>query len=580
MKKHKKILYSLLIVFLIFLTVFIVYWFITPNPTWLVQKAKQQSFAWVIYDRNGKTIFHDDHPVYMPLTEIPKTIRDLVVFFEDGNFYQTPGFDLPSIITRIAKWEGGGSGLEMQLVRYWTGRRDSTLDRKLTEMMLGLKMNVVLSKAQILETYLNIASFAGPCGIYNAAEYYFGKTPAQLALNEIVYLVAVLPGRKDANGRFYRYVRRLQSAHIIDEQLFIPTLRLHISNVPYSGVYVDHCLDEIYGTPNIKFDLRDGLAIYTTLDKELNDRIGQLISQEEYYAARNGSILHVSFLLTNQDGEVLSYIVRGSNRIGSYDDLFSKSSLPASRFKVVVYGLWINKLIGEGKKNGFENIQLPLIFKYPNSRKVVRDRYKGKMALAAIAVAHSFNAPPLYIANEVVGLKPVIDFCRLYEVHLKQYPSLALGAQNIRESDLLRFFMTFIGDGQIHDLRFIKSAENEETGEMYVADNLPLHIQVIDPAVPQIMRGLLSNALEGTSKGLLKSDIIKTDLKNGSLKIYNKTGTGNWNQFGCTGAFSWKNNRIFFYTLKVEALTKKYNASADVAVPILKDIIEVAIKTL
>lgn len=579
MKKYKKILYSLLLLLLIFLLPLIVYWFITPNPMWLVQKAKQQSFAWVIYDRNGKTIFHDDHPVYMPLTEIPRTVQDLVVFFEDGNFYQTPGFDLPSIITRIAKWEGGGSGLEMQLVRYWTGRHDSTLDRKLTEMMLGLKMNVVLSKAQILETYLNTASFAGPCGIYNAAEYYFGKTPAQLTLNEIIYLVAVLPGRKDATRRFYWYVRRLQSAYIIDEQLFIPTLRLHIPNVPYSGVYVDHCLDEIYGTPNIKFDLRDGLAIYTTLDKELNDRIGQLISQEEYYAARNGSTLHVSFLLTNQNGDVLSYIVRGSNRIGSYDDLFSKSSLPASRFKVIVYGMWVNKLIANGQRGDFENMQLPLAYTYPHSRKVVRDYYKNKTVPASIAIGHSFNAAPLYIANEVVGLNSIVDFCHSFGVHLQPYPSIALGSQGIKESNLLRFFIAFLGDGQIHDLRFVKSAENEETGQKYIDDNLPLHIQAIDPAVPQIMRELLSNALEGTSKGLLKSDIIRSDLENGSLKIYNKTGTGNWNQFGCTGAFSWR-GKLYFYTLKVESLTKRYNASAEVAVPILKDIMEVTIKTL
>jgi len=67
---------------------------------------------------------------------------------------------------------------------------------KFTEMALALRIEVSLSKARILEEYLNRVDF-GPNlrGIGAATESYFGKPVAALSLGQSALLVGLLKGR-------------------------------------------------------------------------------------------------------------------------------------------------------------------------------------------------------------------------------------------------------------------------------------------------------------------------------------------------------------------------------------------------
>src|SRR5262252_9287418 len=70
---------------------------------------------------------------------------------------------------------------------------EKTNARKLREARLALNLETVLTKAQILERYLNIAAFGhGAYGIYAASQVYFGKEPKDLTLGEAA-LLASLP---------------------------------------------------------------------------------------------------------------------------------------------------------------------------------------------------------------------------------------------------------------------------------------------------------------------------------------------------------------------------------------------------
>src|SRR5581483_2559589 len=75
----------------------------------------------------------------------------------------------------------GGSTITQQLVRQVALTRDRTLERKVREALLALRVERRFRKRQILEAYLNrIYLGDGHYGVEAAARGYFGKTAAEL----------------------------------------------------------------------------------------------------------------------------------------------------------------------------------------------------------------------------------------------------------------------------------------------------------------------------------------------------------------------------------------------------------------
>ena len=87
----------------------------------------------------------------------------------------------------------------MQLAKNLYLTKEKTLSRKIKEAYLTYRIEQMLSKNRILELYLNIAEWGpGIYGIGQASKYYFGKSPAELDLNEASLLAVILP-----NPRYY-----------------------------------------------------------------------------------------------------------------------------------------------------------------------------------------------------------------------------------------------------------------------------------------------------------------------------------------------------------------------------------------
>ncbi len=82
----------------------------------------------------------------------------------------------------------------MQLVRTVTAKRQRRLDRKLKEIILARKLEKAYTKKQIFEQYANEVYFGGGrYGIEAAAQYYFGKSAPQLAVEECALLAGPGP---------------------------------------------------------------------------------------------------------------------------------------------------------------------------------------------------------------------------------------------------------------------------------------------------------------------------------------------------------------------------------------------------
>jgi penicillin-binding protein 1B len=97
--------------------------------------------------------------VLVRLSEVPKHFVQTLIAVEDRKFFTHHGFDLRGIAR--AAWSlmsgnvQGGSTLTQQLVKNFFLTSERTFERKLTELVMAVLLELHYSKEEILETYLN-----------------------------------------------------------------------------------------------------------------------------------------------------------------------------------------------------------------------------------------------------------------------------------------------------------------------------------------------------------------------------------------------------------------------------------------
>jgi hypothetical protein len=145
---------------------------------------------------------------YLPLPEMTTVARAFVTL-EDSRFWLHDGFDREQM--RKALWHNlvaggirrGASTITQQTARNLFLGIDRSLSRKLQEALLTSRLEHQVSKARILEIYLNIIELGpGIHGVEDAAWYYFGKSAADLDVLEAVHLASLAPAPHAYGERF------------------------------------------------------------------------------------------------------------------------------------------------------------------------------------------------------------------------------------------------------------------------------------------------------------------------------------------------------------------------------------------
>ena len=157
--------------------------------------------ASVIYDRQGKELgrmyVQNRRPV--TLDEIPFYLVQAMTATEDSRYFKHNGIDYFGIFRaafRNLRKSGSArarraSTITMQLGRDAYGLKGG-LERKITEAFLARRIEKRISKAKILELYLNRIYFGeGYHGISSAAEGYFGKPVKDLTMGESAILAGM-----------------------------------------------------------------------------------------------------------------------------------------------------------------------------------------------------------------------------------------------------------------------------------------------------------------------------------------------------------------------------------------------------
>ncbi|SVC34597.1 uncharacterized protein METZ01_LOCUS287451, partial [marine metagenome] len=187
-------------------------------------KNFEPSTVTLMYSDEDKLIaeLYLEKRILLPLDKIPVQLKQAAIAVEDAKFYRHMGIDLKAIFRafltnmKAGHIVEGGSTITQQLSKTLFLSRERSIIRKIKEAILSVRLELVFTKAEILEMYLNQIYYGhGSYGIEAAARTYFGKSVHKLSLDEVA-LIAGLP-KSPNNYSPYRNPKRARSRrnHVI-----------------------------------------------------------------------------------------------------------------------------------------------------------------------------------------------------------------------------------------------------------------------------------------------------------------------------------------------------------------------------
>jgi penicillin-binding protein 1A len=248
-----------------------------------------------VYAEDGRLIGEFGiNRVFVPISRIPKRVIHAFVAAEDQRFYEHGGIDpvamFRAVVSNIRAGQHGrivgGSTITQQVAKIFLLNSDRTIDRKVKEIVLALRIEEALPKDKILELYLNQIYLGNRSyGVAAAAQTYFGKSLDELTIAEAAMLAA-LPKAPSATNplrnpllalerRDYVLDRMREDGYITPRQadaakqeplmLHLPKPRVH-PNAEYFVEEVRRDLVARYGKAMLE---RGGFTVRTSLDPTL-----------------------------------------------------------------------------------------------------------------------------------------------------------------------------------------------------------------------------------------------------------------------------------------------------------------------
>lgn len=283
-----------------------------------------------VVDSSGKEVeleadrlSSSENRLWVPYSEIPKTLIEAYVAIEDQRFWEHNGVDTKRTLSAIYNFfipsgsQYGGSTLTQQLIKNVTGEDDTTIQRKVQEIFRALNVEKKYDKTEIIEMYLNTIYLSENCyGVRAAAEEYFGKELSALTLNECAALASIgkSPVKYDPliNPQYNLERRNLVLREMLrqgkitqaefDEAYDAPLVLANDEDYEYTetvhSYYIDAVIDDVisdlmqqYGYDEKTASLKlysGGLQVITCMDPTIQSILETVYCDESYWASTTG----------------------------------------------------------------------------------------------------------------------------------------------------------------------------------------------------------------------------------------------------------------------------------------------------
>jgi penicillin-binding protein 1A len=398
------------------------------------------------------------------------------VAIEDRRFYSHGGVDPVGIAralvadVRAGKVVQGGSTITQELVRNLYLSRERTLQRKLIEACLSIKLSREWSKDRILDAYMNQVFYGNHAyGIEAAAETYFSRTAKKLTLEQAA-LLAGLPQPPSSYDPFRNPAAALVRRNAVLKAMLVnrditssqyeharrtplglePGRRFIRIREPYFFSYVQELLQEEYGSNTVR---EGGLKVYTTINPGL----------------QRAAVAAISHVLTERDdpasalvsidprtGAIKAMAARSpGNKKNQYNFATSARRQPGSTFKVMTLTAAVARGMDPFRTS---YLSAPLVYnpdpigtcenKIAWCVQTYSHTYHGVESVSS-ATVQSDNTVYGRLALDV-GPENIVAMARKLGItspELKPYPSITLGTMGVTPLELASAYATLAAGG-------------------------------------------------------------------------------------------------------------------------------------
>ncbi|MCX6444173.1 MAG: transglycosylase domain-containing protein [Actinobacteria bacterium] len=508
-------------------TLFAIAWFTVSIPD---PNAYVNSQSTIIQYSNGTEIGRvgTQNRQILPLAKIPMRLRYAVMAAEDRNYYANRAFSPTGIARAILNnvksgslTGEGGSTITQQYAKTAFLTPSRTIQRKIKELVISLKLENALTKDQILENYLNTIYFGrGSYGVQTAAQQYFNRNVNQLSISQAAVIASILrsPGyydpslskenKKRLENRFAYVIKGMLDKNWITEAeakaakmpVVVPRTTSGTLSGP-KGYIIDAVQKELSKLGFTQDQLLvGGYVIKTTLDaKAQQSAVDAVLKFTPKKAPEN---LHTALVAIRPGtGEVIAmyggkdYVVRQLNDATQSIALAGSTFKPFALIAALEAGIPLTSMWNGDSPQTFDDLGKPYeVSNYGNEG-------WGQVDLLT-ATQHSINTVfvPLGIK---AGMDKVVDAARRAgipeSVAMIATPSVVLGVASPRVIDVANSYATFAAQGIYSKPYMVASVTGPNKSVLY--QGKPQTQQVFSPDVMADLTYALKSVVNGGTGG-------------------------------------------------------------------------------
>ncbi|MDD3774229.1 MAG: transglycosylase domain-containing protein [Patescibacteria group bacterium] len=474
-RKFKKVLkFSLLSLLVLFVGMIAIFSIDLPTPNKLKQWRPDLSTQ--ILDRNGKLLYEvhgDQRRQWIEGKDMPELMKKATVAAEDKEYYQHFGVNFKGLARAAYRdvfgggYYEGGSGLTQQFVKNALLSPKRTITRKAKEAILSIELEILYSKDQILEMYLNTIPYgSGSYGVESASRTFFNKPAKDLTIAEAATLVtmAKAPTYYSPYGTHVKNLLQYKN-FVIDQMVTTKAITeeqaadakkqelafepYHESiNAPHFVMWVKEILANKYGEKTVE---TGGLKVTTSIDLDLQDAAEQAVSEgaannNAAFGGENASLVSID----PKTGQVLAMV--GSANYFDQDiqgqvNVALSERQPGSSFKPIVYAT----LLKDNWSPNSTIFDVETDFGGGYKPKNYSETTNGPITLKD-ALGNSLNIPAVKVLA-LAGMNNVIKTAKDLGINTLTDPdryglSLVLGGAEVRLLELTGAYSAFAQSGK------------------------------------------------------------------------------------------------------------------------------------